>query len=814
MGNKNKGISLVSLIIIVVSIIILIGIVVNVGYNYIEESNRTEETAVIKLVSDAASNRQNYIHVDANTYYVGYPLKVENVSNISGLPEDFSVKSEDLWYFIDAKSAEELGVRESDKYIEKDLKNPESETVKTILVDYVTGNAYIVEVRSEFLDATINDIQCNESPDGGTHAYSVQTCTKGSRCIYCGAPQAGHENGLGHDFLAATCTSAGICSRCGVINSNAPAKGHSFSKDPVTGEEVWTTDATKHWKYCTVCGLKKETEDHTKGYARIFISGSTTVYDEKYHKEICSVCGWESVKTLHKIVYEVTGEHSHKRYCDLCEYYSDHNDSGWIATDPLYHWRECQEDCKSSDGTIDCIEGNKVFYEKHIDENNDDVCDLCARELDNLAPSSFETPGSYARVDVATTSTLQISAYTKDNGKNGGVKGYYFGINYNDGKGTVWSELVEVANDEPASKLYTNLIHNTLYDIYVKAVDYTGNETDVYKIPNTVTAKVPNVSGILGVPTGYVSKPITIQFKKLNTSLPNLSIEYSTDGGATWVDESVNLIIEKETVDILARVKDTRSPEPNKGDIWGPEKVTSIDLTPPEVTISPKEGDTPSIMQTSHKAVVTLNDKKVGIAAGTKIEYAWSLSNTSKPTTFLTTTTSNKEVTNTVTVEITTPSGGIGQYFLWINSGVEDALGNKTKEAVCSIDKYNIDDQDLRVTDIRMYNSNPSVEAKTNYVKTNGIVTVTFATSKALKGAPTVKIGGVTVTDITSSDNINWVAKVVATQEMPEGRLTLSISNIITSAGKLSAKTYNENDLIEGPVIYDRTLPTMENVEK
>ena len=35
MVGKNKGISLVSLIIIVVSIIILVGIVINVGYNTI-----------------------------------------------------------------------------------------------------------------------------------------------------------------------------------------------------------------------------------------------------------------------------------------------------------------------------------------------------------------------------------------------------------------------------------------------------------------------------------------------------------------------------------------------------------------------------------------------------------------------------------------------------------------------------------------------------------------------------------------------------------------------------------------------------------
>lgn len=812
MVGKNKGISLVSLIIIVVSIIILVGIVINVGYNYIEETTKTETAAVLKLISDAASNRQNDIHVDANTYYVGYPLKADSLSNISGLPDDFAVKVEDLWYFIDANSAEELGVYESDKYIEEDLRNPTEEIVKTVLVDYVTGDAYLVEIRTEFIDGTIENTICNQSPDG-MHAYSIQTCTKGSYCIYCGIPQTGHESGLGHDFAAATCTAAGTCRRCGAINSNDPATGHSFPINSITGDELWITDATRHWKACERCGTKKDTEEHIKGYIRIILSTSPEVYDAKYHKELCSVCGWEAVKTPHQIAYEVTGDYTHRRYCELCEYSEEHVDSGWIIEDALYHWRECTEDCESSDGTIDCAEDDRIFYGEHADRNHDGVCDTCLKTLDNVPPNSFDAPGSYAKLDLATTSSIDLSAFTTDDLMGAGILGYTFGIDYQDGNGIIWDEIVETEG-EPGNKTYINLIHNTPYDVYVKAVDKGENETEAFKIPNVVTAKVPDVKGILGVPGGYVKDSFVVQFQDLNTTLPNLSIEYSIDGGTTWMNESVPLVVNQENVELRARVKDTRQPTPNKGDIWGPVNITNLDLTPPEIAIAPKDGDTPTALQTSHTAVVTLTDSKVGIAPGTTIQYAWSLSNTTKPTTYSVVTTSNTSTSNEATAEIETPAGVIGEYYLWINEGVMDALGNKTTEAVCSPNKYNVDDQDVTLRNIRMYNANPEVEGVADFVKTNGIVTVSFAASKALSGAPEVYVGGIRVMDVTSSDSINWTATIVASTSMQEGKLSLSILNITTLAGKDSANTYTENDLIEGPVTYDDTLPVMENVDK
>ncbi len=812
MVRKSKGISLVSLIIVIVSIIILIGVVVGVGYNYIQETNKTEGTTVVKLISDAAYNRQNDKHLDENMYYVGYPLKPDSISNLTGVPEDFAVEVNEIWYFIDAKSAEELGVKESDKFIEKDLMNPKEEIAKTVLVDYTSGEAYLVEIRTEFIDGSIVGGNCSLSPNG-SHVYSIQTCTLGSACIFCGSAQTGHENGLGHNFTPATCTAAGTCSRCGAVNASAPAKGHSFKIDDVTGDEAWLTDATRHWKECEVCGAKKDTDEHIKGYVRIKLSDSPETYDAKYHKELCSVCAWESVRTPHSVAYKVTGDYTHDRYCESCEYVEEHIDSGWIMTDPTHHWRECDETCETADGSVDCTNVEKMFYEEHFDNNNDGTCDTCLRTLDDTPPSSFDSVGSYARVDLATTSTLDLSAFTTDDLSGAGVRGYYFGVDYKDGNGIVWDEMIE-ANGVPATTKYVDLLHNTQYDIYVKAVDSGNNATPAYKIPNTVTVEVPLVKGINGVPSGYVKDPFVVEFQNLNTALPNLTTEYSLDGGITWKEETEEILVNTENFELRARVKDNRLPTPNRGDIWGPITITNLDLTEPTISIEPKDGDTPTALQTSHKAVIIVTDEKYGITPGTTVQYAWSTSNKNKPTTYSIATTKNSETTSSATAEVTTPEGVTGEYYVWVNAGVKDGLGNATKEAVCSPVKYNVDDQEASVGSIRMFNATPEVEGMTGFVKTNSIITVSFIASKALGEAPEVYVAGERVTDIVSSDKVNWTATIPVNTSMPEGEISLRISNIKTLAGKDSNKTYTDSDLIEGPVIYDNTLPTMESVDK
>ena len=811
MDKKNKGISLVSLIVIIVSTIILIGVAFTTGYNYIEESKRTEATAVVKLISSEASNLQNSMHTDAisgNVHYIGHALNTDDIdnikNNIKGLPTDFNINAtEELWYIIDGNAGEELGVKDSSKYLEKDILNTKEDTVKVALVDYITGEAYLVEIKTEYLGELKEDSACPASPDG-THGYSIQTCTKGSFCVYCGKTNEGHETGLGHDisYDTPTCTAAGICVKCNEINPNAPALGHDFKLNAI-GAEEWQTDATRHWKECQRenCNAKKDMEEHLKGYIKITNADGT--YDAKYHKEVCSTCGWESIETVHKMSYEMIGSTVHKRYCELCEYSDEHIDSGW-KFDDTHHWKECTED--------DCPDRNKkLFHDEHEDNNSDNLCDTCGKILDDDGPNAFDA--SNAKVISTTTSKIQVSAHTTDTAGGVGIKGYYFGIDYKDGDGIEWTNLIETG-DLVANHTFINLEHKTEYDIYVKAIDYGENETPVYKILDTRTQEVPTIKGIKGVPTEYVKGAITIEFNELQTTLPDLSIEYSLDGGATWNNVVNSVTITDEDVELSARVKDTRSPEPNKGEIWK-TTISIIDNTPPVVSnITAKDGDDSTELSVSHTAVVEIQDQKVGIAPNTTIKYGWSLSDSTEPTTYYTITTTNTDTIKNTTIEVTTPAESKGEYYLWIDSGVSDALGNETEEPVCSKIKFNVDDEDVTISNIRMYNANPEIDGKRLFVKTGGTVTVTFAASKALGKAPKVIVGGVASTNVTSSDMKNWTATIKAASAMPEGKLSLTISNIETESGKDSSNTYTEANLIEGPVTYDATLPVFENVNK
>lgn len=806
MKKNNKGVSLVSLIIVIIVTIILISIVVAVGYDYIQESNKTKTTAVVKFISDAASQRQNDKHINATAYYIGHPFTGSNIDKIKGLPDDFEMKSEGMWYLIDAKSAEKLGVLDSHKYIEEDLKNPKADTVKTVLVDYVTGEAYLIEIDKTLLGGSIAESICNESA-GGTHMYSIQNCIKGSVCINCGAPNPGHDEALGHDYSEPTCTAAATCTRCIEIDVTRPAKGHTFKTD-ASGEEDWITDATRHWKECIICGTKKETEAHEKGYVRIELSASN--YDPEYHKEVCAVCGWQSVKTEHKIKYEVSGEFTHRRFCELCEYSEEHRDSGWIIGDEIYHWRECEDDCPfPDDNKISHVDGEKIFNGMHQDNNGDGVCDTCLKVLDKQPPNSFNSPSSYAKLDEATTSALKVSAYTQD---NLGIQGYKFAID-EDGDGVIdWSlvEMIPVEEDVPGVTTFYNLQDNTEYAIYVVAVDTGNNLTPQYRIPNTNTAKLPKVE-IVGIPTSYVSNDFTVMFET-NTTLPNISTEYSVDGGTTWI-EGDSVVINKETVNLSVRAKDTRQPEANKGEATT-NVITNFDKTAPEVEIAAKSGDEPNEVKTTHTAIVTITDDKSKIATGTTIKYAWSLSNTTPPTTYTQVTTSNTGVQTSVSTEIQTPTGVSGKYYLWIEKGVSDSLGNKTTENVCSTFAFNVDDEEVLLSNIKMYNPNPEVANQNGFVKTNGTVRVTFAANKALAKAPTVVVGGVTVTNVTSTDKLNWTASILATTAMSEGALTLKISGLEATSGKTSNKEYTNADLTGASVVYDKTLPGLEYIEK
>lgn len=93
--RRNKGISMISLVIIIVVTVILVGIAATAGYRYITESNKIKAEAIVSLISEAAYRRQNDLTTGtAVAYYEGYGFDVysnkSKYTQIIGLPEVFT----------------------------------------------------------------------------------------------------------------------------------------------------------------------------------------------------------------------------------------------------------------------------------------------------------------------------------------------------------------------------------------------------------------------------------------------------------------------------------------------------------------------------------------------------------------------------------------------------------------------------------------------------------------------------------------------------------------------------------------------------
>jgi hypothetical protein len=137
----------------------------------------------------------------------------------------------------------------------------------------------------------------------------------------------------GHNLSDATCTSARKCKNCDYTDGKA--LGHSPRSE-------YSTDKNAHWHICSVCNEKLDHEKHRS-------SGEAT----ETTAEICTVC---------KYVIKAALGHTHK-YSTEIKYDSEN------------HWRECS--CKS-----------KKDIGAHLDDNNDEKCDICSYPM----PKSDTSP--------------------------------------------------------------------------------------------------------------------------------------------------------------------------------------------------------------------------------------------------------------------------------------------------------------------------------------------------------------------------------------------------------------------------------------
>lgn len=869
---NRKGMSMISLVVIIIVTLILVGIATTAGYRYITQVNKVRAQALQTAIGNAAYRRQNDVTSGvSDRYYDGYMFNIKEAdfSLIENLPEedfygadgsygsdgipDYLQIEGSMWYLFDAESATNLGADKAEGFLTRNLSyysgpdvsaEEKNELLKLVLADYATGEAYYVRMPAWVaLDAIGDSIaDCPNSPTG-KHKFTIATCTEPSVCIYCGL--LNHE-ALGHLWIPPTCTEAGKCQRCGIIDPDHPALGHlMISNDDIDNAELiaelaasdsymienlddptkaWVADANKHWHQCIRCGIKQSEDPHD----RYFVSK-----DERTHQELCSICGWQSVVSLHKIQYESVTDNTHRVWCEACLFGHEisgsgiviHDDSGWLPDNPVFHYRICEHmstdycnnlEIDKDSGTIEVI-----FKEAHYDHNEDYLCDVCGRNIDTTPPPDFgyEDFNSYVRVVGTTTSTITLEAYTDDQETN--VVYYNFGI-LNGTTGVIeWSENVLVANPtDPAQYTFTGLDSDKEYTFYVRATDTTGNQNNPYEI-KARTSCFPEFNNIRGVPENFVKGPYNIGVVPVETDLPGISLIYKQNdgewGNRTPIEnmDSIEIPLSKEREVLYFKFVDEKG---NESQVWT-YTVECIDDTPPSVTITPKLDDNNTSSALYHQATITISDIRAGIDKDTIVRYGWSTSSTTPPSeeNLNAIRTPNLEVASAVSFDVVTPEGLNGDFYLWVMRGVEDAVGNATIDDVVSGMHFTIDDEQPRLTNIKMLDVTPSYEVPEEvlFVKTDGEVTVTFTSDKLLRVDPIVRINGV---DMTSIEHVgmNYTCKIRIDNTFDEGTLQLFIGDVMSINGRVSDITYSNDDIVtgQGPVYYDKTLPVLDNIKK
>lgn len=391
--KNSKGISMISLIITIICILIFVGLSYRIGSRYIKVSKEDEKDALVSVISNAVTRRQNdkYISVgNENIYYSGYPMSEEEFNRILGDDHDWG---NGLWFIVDAKSAEDLGVVDPEQFLVEDLTNPteEDDDKYVAIVDYDTGKVELVYYDGDVDKEEIKDIAQNykDNETGCTHTFSVVSCIEPSVCTKCGLI---FSKALGHDFNheSATCTEDKKCNRCGYIAQKA--LGHEYDTSTLYHND------DGHFNKCIrydTCGAIGNFKEHIKEYG--YIEGT-----EWKHNVRCTYtgCGWSKIEECTKSIKPKDIEY-HTIYCEHCGRSEDikHDDIRFRYIDKEKHMVYCYT-CKSD-----------LYLEEHIDiEEPFGICDRCEGVVNvNKAPT----------IEILTMENITRDIENKDYAKKG-----------------------------------------------------------------------------------------------------------------------------------------------------------------------------------------------------------------------------------------------------------------------------------------------------------------------------------------------------------------------------------------------------------
>ena len=338
------------------------------------------------------------------------------------------------------------------------------------------------------------------------------------------------------------------------------------------------------------------------------------------------------------------------------------------------------------------VERNETVYYRAVDEVGNVGPEVSTDiKIDKTAPQIIAPTGDSA---YAKTKSVTVTLKDTASGLKTGNSVQYAWSTSNTTAPTSWtnatlssysngttSDVTFTATGSDLTGDYYLWIHPvTLKDIAENATTTNVVSTDTYKFDN----QAPTGCSISGNPTNWVTSatltPATV------TDAHNGTVYYSWDNENNYSATKSNKTVNANGTYTLY-VKDGLGNSTSCN-----VSVSKIDTTAPSITLG---SNSDSTYAKTKSVTVTIKDTQSGLKSGNSVQYAWSTSNTTAPTSWTNATLSSYSAGTTGNVTFTaTGSGLTGSYYLWVHPvTLKDTIENATTANVVSTGTFKFDNK-------------------------------------------------------------------------------------------------------------------------
>ena len=527
------------------------------------------------------------------------------------------------------------------------------------------------------------------------------------------------------------------------IEDHGPEKGISGAKKGV--EYVWTTTAqepTEGWQ--AIPSEEQLTKSVTEaGVYYLWVKGWDEAGNEtKVMSKPFIIKAEQSLITITPSTTEFTNQDVIAKV--VYEDRLQQKKAGVGTT--LEQAKENKQDKTNYRETITVQQNGFVYAEASDTANKTITKDLAITNIDKIPPTVTITPNGGANYTMPTVGKAKIQAklQAQDQGVSGLNTLQYAWSKSNSIEPTNWTNFT---NGETINKTDCEVGN---YYLWTKVTDKAGNRATATKVSNAFTIIHSEIT-FSYQPTGWTNQDITVRVNYGTGLTQNRKAGFgsATTANATTVLVTQNGTVYAEATDIVG----------NK--VTAQLTIGTIDKTLPTVTLNPN-GGTKYTMPTSGKATIktTLTAADQGGSGLNTLQYAWSTSNTTEPTTW-TNFTSGSTISKTDCTA--------GNYYLWTK--VTDKAGNRAATT--------------KVSNVFTVNSNTSAGSKitltpntTAWTNQNVTVSVTYGaylTQNRKAGVGSASTANATTVTVTANGTVYAEATDIAGNKVTAN---LAITNI------------------------------------